>query len=155
MVPRVKRLHISISLNVVNCLTCGHAHADAIRLRLPFRSPHSSREIIAFFVFPLLRFGLCHESPTDNSGKASLAAEKSQDARRRVIAAITKMQRDGAAINFNTVCAVARVSKLIDVFGIELRPNRICDIRISYRNTVHQPRDLMATSNVELVVRYI
>ena len=40
-----------------------------------------------------------------------LAAEKSQDARRRVIAAITKMQRDGAAINFNTVCAAARVSK--------------------------------------------
>jgi aryl carrier-like protein len=40
-----------------------------------------------------------------------LAAEKSQDARRRVIAAITKMQRDGAAINFNTVCAAAGVSK--------------------------------------------
>jgi hypothetical protein len=40
-----------------------------------------------------------------------LAAEKSQDARRRVIAAITKMQRDGAAVNFNTVCAAARVSK--------------------------------------------
>jgi hypothetical protein len=40
-----------------------------------------------------------------------LAAEKSQDARRRVIAAITEMQRDGAAINFNTVCAAARVSQ--------------------------------------------
>ena len=40
-----------------------------------------------------------------------MAAEKSQDARRRVIAAITKMQRDGAAINFNTICAAARVSK--------------------------------------------
>jgi len=40
-----------------------------------------------------------------------LAAEKSQLARRRVIEAITGMQREGAAINFNTVCAVARVSK--------------------------------------------
>jgi Family of unknown function (DUF6262) len=40
-----------------------------------------------------------------------LAAEKSQHARRRVIAAITEMQRDGTAINFNTVCAAARVSK--------------------------------------------
>jgi Family of unknown function (DUF6262) len=40
-----------------------------------------------------------------------LAAEKSQHARRRVIAAITEMQREGAAINFDTVCAVARVSK--------------------------------------------
>ena len=40
-----------------------------------------------------------------------LAAEKSQHARRRVIAAITEMQSDGIAINFNTVCAAARVSK--------------------------------------------
>jgi uncharacterized protein DUF6262 len=40
-----------------------------------------------------------------------LAAEKSRDARRRVIAAITTMQRDGTAINFNTVCSAARVSK--------------------------------------------
>jgi hypothetical protein len=40
-----------------------------------------------------------------------LAAEKSQHARGRVIAALTAMQRDGAAINFNTVCALAQVSK--------------------------------------------
>ncbi len=40
-----------------------------------------------------------------------LAAEKSRHARRRVIEAIAKMQRDGTAINFNTVCAAARVSK--------------------------------------------
>jgi Family of unknown function (DUF6262) len=41
----------------------------------------------------------------------SLAAEKSSQARRRVVAAITAMQREGAAINFNTICRAARVSK--------------------------------------------
>ena len=40
-----------------------------------------------------------------------LAAEKSQHARRRVIEAINVMQREGAAVNFNTVCVAARVSK--------------------------------------------
>jgi hypothetical protein len=41
----------------------------------------------------------------------SLAAEKSSQARRRVVAAMTAMQREGAAINFNTFCRAARVSK--------------------------------------------
>jgi hypothetical protein len=41
----------------------------------------------------------------------SLAAEKSSQARRRVVAAMTAMQREGAAINFNTICRAARVSK--------------------------------------------
>jgi len=41
----------------------------------------------------------------------SLAAEKSQHARRRVIAAITEMQLEGVAINFNAICLAARVSK--------------------------------------------
>ena len=40
-----------------------------------------------------------------------LAAEKSRQARRRVIEAITEMQREGAAINFNSICLAARVSK--------------------------------------------
>ena len=40
-----------------------------------------------------------------------LASEKSQHARRRVIEALIVMQREGAIINFNSVCAVARVSK--------------------------------------------
>jgi hypothetical protein len=40
-----------------------------------------------------------------------LATEKSQRARRRVIEAITVRQREGATINFNTVCSAARVSK--------------------------------------------
>ena len=40
-----------------------------------------------------------------------LAVEKSQHARRRVIEAITVMQREGTNINFNTVCSTARVSK--------------------------------------------
>ena len=40
-----------------------------------------------------------------------LAAEKSRKARRRVMEALIEMQREGAAINFNTVCAAARVSK--------------------------------------------
>jgi hypothetical protein len=40
-----------------------------------------------------------------------LAAEKSNQARRRVIEAINELQREGAAINFNTICAAARVSK--------------------------------------------
>jgi hypothetical protein len=40
-----------------------------------------------------------------------LAAEKSRHARRRVMEALIEMQREGADINFNTVCAVARVSK--------------------------------------------
>lgn len=41
----------------------------------------------------------------------SLAAAKSRQARRRVLEAITEMQREGAAINFNTICLAARVSK--------------------------------------------
>ena len=41
----------------------------------------------------------------------SLAAEKSSQARRRVVAAMTALQREGAAINFNTICRAARVSK--------------------------------------------
>jgi hypothetical protein len=40
-----------------------------------------------------------------------LAAEKSRHARRRVMEALIEMQREGANINFNTVCAVAHVSK--------------------------------------------
>ena len=40
-----------------------------------------------------------------------LAAEKSNQARRRVIESITELQRTGAAVNFNTICAAARVSK--------------------------------------------
>lgn len=40
-----------------------------------------------------------------------LAAEKSEHARRRVLEALTVMQREDAVINFNTVCAAARVSK--------------------------------------------
>ena len=40
-----------------------------------------------------------------------LAAEKSHQARLRVVAAITAMQREGAAVNFNTICRGARVSK--------------------------------------------
>jgi hypothetical protein len=40
-----------------------------------------------------------------------LAAEKSNQARRRVIEAINELQRERAAINFNTICAAARVSK--------------------------------------------
>lgn len=41
----------------------------------------------------------------------SLAAEKSRQARRRVIEAIAEMQREGTAINFNTICLAASVSK--------------------------------------------
>ena len=40
-----------------------------------------------------------------------LAAEKSRQARLRVVAAITTMQRQGAAVNFNTTRRAARVSK--------------------------------------------
>jgi hypothetical protein len=40
-----------------------------------------------------------------------LAAEKSRQARLRVAAAIAAMQREGAAVNFNTICRAARVSK--------------------------------------------
>jgi len=40
-----------------------------------------------------------------------LAAEKSRQARLRVVAAITTMQREGEAVNFNTICRAARVSK--------------------------------------------
>ena len=40
-----------------------------------------------------------------------LAAEKSNQARRRVIEAINELQRENAAINFNTICVAARVSK--------------------------------------------
>ena len=41
----------------------------------------------------------------------TLAAEKSRQARRRVIETITEMQREGTAINFNAICLAARVSK--------------------------------------------
>ena len=41
----------------------------------------------------------------------SLAAEKSRQARGRVIKAITEMQREGVEINFNTICRAAHVSK--------------------------------------------
>lgn len=41
----------------------------------------------------------------------SLAEEKSSQARRRVVAAMTALQREGAAINFNSICRAARVSK--------------------------------------------
>jgi len=40
-----------------------------------------------------------------------LAADKSNQARRRVVESINELQRTGAAINFNTVCTAARVSK--------------------------------------------
>jgi hypothetical protein len=40
-----------------------------------------------------------------------LAAEKSRQARLRVVEAITTMQSQGAAVNFNTICRAARVSK--------------------------------------------
>lgn len=40
-----------------------------------------------------------------------LAAEKSNQARRRVVESLNELQRTGAAINFNTVCTAARVSK--------------------------------------------
>ena len=40
-----------------------------------------------------------------------LAAEKSRQARLRVVTAITTMQREGEAVNFNTICRAARVSK--------------------------------------------
>jgi hypothetical protein len=40
-----------------------------------------------------------------------LAAEKSNLARRRTIAAIAARQTQGAPINFNTICLAARVSK--------------------------------------------
>jgi hypothetical protein len=40
-----------------------------------------------------------------------LAAEKSNQARRRVIESINELQRNGTVINFNTICPAARVSK--------------------------------------------
>jgi len=47
----------------------------------------------------------------DTQAIVQLAAEKSRQARLRVVAAITAMQREGAAVNFNTICRAARVSK--------------------------------------------
>ena len=43
--------------------------------------------------------------------KIEIAAEKSWQARRRVLEAINEMQREGVAINFNAICLAARVSK--------------------------------------------
>jgi hypothetical protein len=37
-----------------------------------------------------------------------LAADKSNQARRRVIEAIMELQRESAAINFNTICGCSR-----------------------------------------------
>src|ERR1700730_9284904 len=64
-----------------------------------------------------------------------LAAEKSQHARRRVIAASIKMQRDGAAINFNTVCAAARVSK---TFLYDPKHSDLAEQIRSLRQVTHQ-----------------
>jgi hypothetical protein len=64
-----------------------------------------------------------------------LAAEKSQRARRRVIEAITVMQRDGAAINFNTVCAAARVSK---TFLYDPKHTDLAEQIRSLRQVTHQ-----------------
>ena len=52
-----------------------------------------------------------------------LAAEKSSQARRRVVAAMTAMQSEGAAINFNTICRGARVSKHSDL-AVQIRSLR-------------------------------
>jgi Family of unknown function (DUF6262) len=38
-------------------------------------------------------------------------SKKSNQARHRVIEAISELQRESAAINFNTICVAARVSK--------------------------------------------
>ena len=54
-----------------------------------------------------------------------------------------------------TTTAGALNFQIVDVLRIELRPDGIGDIRVRDRNTIHQPRYLVATSNVELVVRYV
>lgn len=71
----------------------------------------------------LSEFKTASRSATEESGRSAipvkrntqailqLAAEKSRQARRRVVAAITAMQSQGTPINFNTICRTARVSK--------------------------------------------
>jgi hypothetical protein len=51
------------------------------------------------------------EAQAEYAGDCEPGRGKSSQARRRVVAAITALQREGAAINFNTICRAARVSK--------------------------------------------
>ena len=62
-----------------------------------------------------------------------LAAEKSRQARLRVVAAIITIQRRGGAVNFNTICRAARVSKAF------LYDPKHSDLAEQIRSLRHQP----------------
>lgn len=51
------------------------------------------------------------EIQAEQSGHCASGSEKSNQARRRVIESINELQSTGAAINFNTICTTAHVSK--------------------------------------------
>ena len=51
--------------------------------------------------------------------------------------------------------AAALHLEVVDVLGIELRPNVGSNIRIGDGNAVNQPRDLMSAANVELIVDHV
>jgi hypothetical protein len=69
-----------------------------------------------------------------------LAAEKSRQARLRVVAAITTMQREGEAVNFNTICRAARVSK---TFLYDPKHSDLAEQIRSLRQ--HNPQSSMST----------
>lgn len=70
-----------------------------------------------------------------------LAAEKSNQARRRVVESINELQRTGAAINFNTICTAARVSKtfLYDPKHSDLAQQIRALRQVTPRSTVTKP----------------
>jgi hypothetical protein len=73
-----------------------------------------------------------------------LLAEKSRQARLRVVAAITAMQREGAAVNFNTICRAARVSK---TFLHDPKHSDLAQQIRSFRQTHPQSSSLHRSNN--------
>ncbi len=59
------------------------------------------------------------------------------------VGAVAKLRAIAAAVDF----------QVINVLGIELRPNIAGDIGVGNGNAVDQPTDLMPAANVQLVMR--
>src|SRR4029077_8903659 len=55
------------------------------------------------------------------------------------------------------LCAITSTIRfhVVNIFGIELRPNVRSDIGIGHRNAINQPTSLMCAADVELIVRDI
>src|SRR5882724_1919570 len=59
------------------------------------------------------------------------------------VGTVTVFGRVTAALDF----------EVIDVFRIELRSNRVSDVGVGNGNPINEPRNLVTTANVQLIVR--